>query len=82
MIRPGIVMLLAVACTTSESERARHVLERSQSRDSLRTTEVVQSLMTSTSPGRLIYERPANLSYDSLPLKRPDLVLTADRRKR
>jgi hypothetical protein len=48
----------------------------------LLTTEVVQALVTPTSAGRLIYERPADLSYDSLLVKRPDLVRTADRPKR
>jgi hypothetical protein len=82
VIRRKWLVVVAIACTGSESERARQAAERREARDSLLTTEVVESLKTPTSAGRLIYERPADLSYDSLRLKRPDLVLAADRRKR
>ena len=80
MIRRLCVIVVVLACSADESER--NAAERRQSRDSLLTTEVVQALVTPVSAGRLIYERPADLSYDSLRLKRPDLVRTADRRSR
>ena len=68
-----LVLVVVVACTSSE-ERSRQAAEVRQSRDSLLTTKVVQSLKTPTSTGRLIYERPTDLSSDSLEAKRPDLV--------
>jgi hypothetical protein len=72
-----VALLVLAACRPNESEVARH----RQARDSLLTTEVVKALVTPTSTGRLIYEPPVDLSYDSLRLKRPDLVRAADRRK-
>lgn len=75
-----IVVIACTACTASD-ERARQAAEMRQSRDSVLTTEVVQSLKNPTTTGRLIYERPVDLSYDSLKLKRPDLVRAADRPK-
>jgi hypothetical protein len=77
-----LAMLVTIACTASDSERARAAAEHRQTRDSVLGMEVVQSLKTLTSTGRLIYERPVDLSYDSLRVKRPDLMLTADRIKR
>ena len=56
------LVLIVAACSPSESERARH----RQARDSLLTTDVVKSLVTPTSIGRLIYDPPVNLSHDSL----------------
>lgn len=75
-----LLLIVVISCTPSE-ERARQAVEVRQSRDSLLTTEVVQSLKSPTSTGRLIYERPTDLSSDSLKLKRPDLVRAADRPK-
>ena len=75
-----LVLLVVMACATSE-ERSRQAAQLRQSRDSLLTTEVVQSSKSPTSTGRLIYERPTDLSYDSLLVKRPDLTRAADRRK-
>lgn len=80
-MRGLFVMVVAVACSARDSDRARQAAERKQARDSVLTTEVVEALQTPTSPGRLIYERPADLSYDSLRVKRPDLLRAADRRK-
>jgi hypothetical protein len=82
MTRGLLLIVVVVACTTSAEERGDQAAARQASRDSLLTTEVVQALVTPTSTGRLIYERPADLSYDSLLVKRPDLVRTADRPKR
>ena len=61
------LLVLVTACAPSESEVARH----RQSRDSLLTAEVVKALVTPTSTGRLIYEPPVDLSYDSLRVRRP-----------
>lgn len=82
MKRGVFLILIAVACTASDSERTRQAAERRRARDSLLTTEVVQALRTPTWAGRLIYERPADLSSDSLRVKRPDLAPSTDRRKR
>lgn len=82
-MRRGLALLvLAAACATSESERTRQASDRQAARESMRAAEVVQALVTSTSAGRLIYDRPADLSYDSLQMKRPDLVRAVDRPKR
>lgn len=80
MRKLSFIVAAAVACSASEPERARQADERRQARDSVLTSDVVQALQTPTSPGRLIYDRPTDLSYDSLRLKRPDLVRAADRR--
>lgn len=82
MIRRGLILVAAVACAPSESDRARQATERTLARDSLLTAEVVQSLKTPTSTGRLIYERPPDLSFDSLQVKRPDAAPTLDRPRR
>jgi hypothetical protein len=76
-----VLVLVAVACT-SESERTRQAAEHREARDSLLTAEVVQAMTTPKSAGRLIYERPSDLSYDSLKVKRPELLLQFDRQKR
>ena len=82
MTRGVFLIVVAMACTASDSDRSSQVAARRQARDSLLTAEVVQSLVTPTSSGRLIYERPADLSYDSLRVNRPDLVPFTDRMKR
>ena len=81
MSRALLLLLVAAACTSSE-ERARQAAEFRRSRDSLLTTEVVKSMQPPGPAGRLIYDRPADLSYDSLRVKRPDLVRAADRQVR
>ena len=80
MNRLFVFILVAAACSSSE-ESARQAAEFRQARDSLLSTEVVKSLQPPASVGRLIYERPADLSYDSLLVKRPELARTSDRRK-
>lgn len=82
MNRGLILIVVASACAASEEELTRQAAERRAARDSLLSAEVVQALVTPTSAGRLIYERPADLSYDSLRVKRPDLVRAADGAKR
>lgn len=82
MTRRLFLVVFVVACSASESERARQAAERREARDSVFTTDVVQALVSPTSAGRLIYERPIDLSYDSLRVKRPDLVPAADRPRR
>jgi hypothetical protein len=76
----AVFLVIVLGCAASGSDRASETAARRRAHDSLLTTEVVQSLKTPASVGRLIYDRPTDLSYDSLRLKRPDLVRAADRR--
>jgi len=75
-----LVVAVVTACTSRE-ERARQAAEFRQARDSLLSAEVVKALQPPASVGRLIYETPADLSYDSLLVKRPELARPSDRRK-
>ena len=81
MKRSLLLVLFTLACSSKE-ERARQAADFSRARDSVLSAEVVTSLQTPTSVGRLIYERPADLSYDSLRVKRPELLLSRDRAAR
>jgi hypothetical protein len=74
MSRITFLLIVATACTESQSERASQVAERRKGFDSLLATEVVKGLAIPAVPGRLLYDRPADLSYDSLKVKRPELV--------
>ena len=78
MSRALLIVLFALACSSKE-ERARQAADFRQARDSLLSAEVVKSLESPESVGRLIYERPADLSYDSLKVKRPELTSLRDR---
>jgi hypothetical protein len=69
-----VIILLVVACSTNQAERSQQIAERRQTRDAVLLAPVVESAKTPTSVGRLIYERPADLSYDSMRVKRPDLL--------
>lgn len=80
MNRLLVFILVVTACSSSE-ERARQAEEFKQGRDSLLSAEVVKALQPPATVGRLIYERPADLSYDSLLVKRPELARSSDRRK-
>lgn len=79
MGRALLLIIIAAAC--SSDERARQAAEFRQGRDSLLSADVVKALQPPASVGRLIYERPADLSYDSLLVKRPELARASDRRK-
>ena len=65
-----LLLLVATACSSRE-ERARQAADFRQRRDSLLTTEVVRALQPHTAVGRLIYDRPVDLSRDSLRAKQP-----------
>ena len=75
-----LLIALATACS-SRDEHARQAAEFKQARDSLLSAEVVKALQPPASVGRLIYERPADLSYDSMLVKRPELARISDRRR-
>ena len=76
----ALVFILFVAACSSREERARQAAEFRQSRDSLLSAEVVKLLQPPASIDRIIYDRPADLSYDSLLVKRPELAQASDRR--
>lgn len=79
MKRMLLLIAVAAACSSGE-ERARQATAFRQARDSLLSAEVVRALQSPATVGRLIYERPADLSYDSLLVKRPELARSSDRR--
>jgi hypothetical protein len=74
-----LLIAIAVACS-SPADRDRQAAAFRQARDSLLMAEVVRALQPPASVGRLIYERPADLSYDSLLVNRPELARASDRR--
>jgi uncharacterized lipoprotein len=75
-----LLLIAVVAACSSREERARQAAEFRQARDSLLSAEVVKALQPPASVGRLIYEPPADLSYDTLRVKRPELARATDRR--
>ena len=81
MTRFLLIIVAATACKSSE-ERSRQAAELRQDRESLLTADVVKALQPPAPVGRLIYDRPFDLSYDSLRVKRPDLVRAAAGRNR
>jgi hypothetical protein len=76
--RRVIIFVLVVACGRDSAQARQDVQIR---RDSTLSGTVVKALATPTAPGRLIYDRPVDLSSDSLRVKRPDLVPAASRRR-
>ena len=76
----AILMLVCAAACSSGSERTRQAAELRQERDSLLSADVVKALQPIAATGRLIYDRPTDLSYDSMLVKRPDLARVSDRR--
>ena len=81
MSRVSVLLLILVACSSKE-ERARQAAEFKQAREALLSADVVTSLQPPAPVGRLIYEPPADLSYDSLRVKRPELLSLRDRPRR
>jgi hypothetical protein len=79
--RALLLIATAAACSSAE-ERSRQAAEFREARDAVKSAEVVKALQSPVSAGRLIYERPADLSYDSLLVKRPELARASDRRSR
>lgn len=71
--------LLAVVFVAACGDRTREAAEARQSRDSVLSGEVIKALAAPYAPGRLIYDVPVVLSYDSLLVKRPDLAAARDR---
>jgi uncharacterized lipoprotein len=80
-VKRMLLLIAVVAGCSSREERTRQAAEFRQARDSLLSAPVVKALHPPASAGRLIYEPPADLSYDSLLVKRPELVSPSDRRR-
>jgi hypothetical protein len=76
MIRT-IIGLAAVAllgaCRQSAPERVRDAEQRAAANASVARSEVVRSLASPRTPGRIIYDKPMDLSYENLRKTRPDL---------
>lgn len=68
-----IVLGALTACHQSEQARERAAQERAATHATVARSAVVQSLATPRQPGRLIYDKPTDLSYTSLRATRPDL---------
>ncbi|HEU4585760.1 MAG TPA: hypothetical protein VFR95_08420 [Gemmatimonadaceae bacterium] len=76
MMRASLALLavtLIAACTTSAEERMRDAEERAAAHAVVARTEVVRTLASPHEPGRIIYEKPIDLSYANLKKTRPDL---------
>ena len=67
------VALLLVACSESAQERTRDAGQRAAANASVERSEIVRTLASPRSPGRIIYEKPVDLSYANLRRTRPDL---------
>lgn len=72
-----VVMLAMVAtlgaCRQSAQDRVRDASERAAANATVSRSEVVQTLASPRVPGRIIYDKPVDLSYANLRRTRPDL---------
>lgn len=76
MMRASLVLLavtLLAACSKSAEERARDARERAAAHALVARTEIIGTLASPREPGRIIYEKPIDLSYENLKKHRPDL---------
>jgi hypothetical protein len=62
-----------VACSRSDEERAHDARERAATHALVARSEIVRTLESPDAPGRIIYEKPIDLSYANLKKTRPDL---------
>jgi hypothetical protein len=70
----ALVLLVALsACRQGEQARERAMQQRAATNAIVARSAVVQMLATPRQPGRLIYDKPTDLSYASLRATRPDL---------
>ena len=67
------VVVLPAACRASAEERARAAEQRTAANASVASSELVRTLASPQVPGRIIYEKPIDLSYSNLKRTRPDL---------
>jgi hypothetical protein len=68
-----LAVTLLAACTRSAEERAHDARERAATHALVAGTEIVRTLASPRAPGRIIYEKPIDLSYSNLKRTRPDL---------
>ena len=68
-----LALTLLVACSKSAEERAHDARERAAAHALVARTEIVRTLASPRAPGRIIYEKPIDLSYTNLKKTRPDL---------
>jgi len=64
---------LLAACRKSAEERAHDARERADAHALVARSEIVSTLASPRAPGRIIYEKPVDLSYANLRKTRPDL---------
>ena len=73
----GVIGLAAVAllaaCSESTQERVRDAEQRAAADASVARSELVRSLASPRTPGRIIYDKRMDLSYENLRRTRPDL---------
>jgi hypothetical protein len=68
-----LALTLLVACSKSAEERMHDARERAAAHALVARTEIVGTLASPPAPGRIIYEKPIDLSYSNLKRTRPDL---------
>jgi hypothetical protein len=68
-----LAVTLIVACSKSSEEREHDARERAAVHALVARTEIVRTLASPREPGRIIYEKPIDLSYANLRKTRPDL---------
>lgn len=64
---------LLAACRASVEERAHDAEQRAAAHARVARSEIVRTLASPRVPGRIIYEKPVDLSYANLRETRPDL---------
>ena len=76
-LRSALIALAAIAflaaCRASPEERARDAEQRAVANARVARSEIVRTLASPRVPGRIIYEKPVDLSYANLRKTRPDL---------
>lgn len=68
-----LAAMLLAACRKSAEERAHEDRERAAAHALVARSEIVHTLASPPAPGRVIYEKPVDLSYANLKKTRPDL---------
>jgi hypothetical protein len=75
-VKASLALLLLAslaACRASAEERLHDARERAAVHALVARTEIVRTLAAPREPGRIIYEKPIDLSYANLKKTRPDL---------
>jgi hypothetical protein len=68
-----LALALTVACSKGAHQRAPDARERAEAHALVARSEIVGTLASPSAPGRIIYEKPVDLSYTNLKRTRPDL---------